>query len=92
MRLEAKTEKESDGGRAEKSSTCLTVIGDITYTNNEAEDDNIPCMTSVFAKAVLTRRNGTLNHPHRDAPDASERARAHAHGEISLRIFQPDVR
>lgn len=67
------------------------MIGDITYTNNEAEDDNIPCMTSVFAKAVLTRRNGTLNHPHRDAPDASERARARAR-EISLRIFQPDVR
>lgn len=44
------------------------VIGDITYTNNEAEDDNIFCMTSVFVKAVLTQRNGTLNHPH--APDA----------------------
>lgn len=44
------------------------VIGDITYTNNEAEDDNIFCMTSVFVKAVLTQRDGTLNHPH--APDA----------------------
>lgn len=88
VRLEAKTEKESDGGRA-KSSTCLTVIGDITYTNNEAEDDNIPCMTSVFAKAVLTRRNGTLNHAQCDAPTHPERARAR---QISLRIFQPDVR
>lgn len=77
----------TEGGR--KSSTCLTVIGDITYTNNEAEDDNIPCMTSVFAKAVLTRRNGTLNHPHRDAPDASERVRARAHGRFHFTFSSP---
>lgn len=48
-----KAERESDRGRA-KTSTCLMVIGDTTYTNNEAADDNIFCMMSVFAKAVLT--------------------------------------
>lgn len=53
------------------------VIGDITYTNNEAEDDNIFCMTSVFVKAVLTQRNGTLNHPH--APDAYAQWHAQTH-------------
>lgn len=85
MRLEAKTEKESDGGRA-KSSTCLTVIGDITYTNNEAVDDNILCMTSVFAKAVLTQRNGTLNHPHCDAPT---HLNAHARGKFHFAFSSP---
>lgn len=72
------------------------VIGDITYTNNEAEDDNIFCMTSVFVRTVLTQRNGTLNHPH--APDAysqcgdtsKKHTRTHA-PDISLHIFLPDV-
>ena len=50
------------------------VIGDITYTNNDAEDDNIFCMTCTFVKAVLTQRNGTLNHPH--APEVYTRQRA----------------
>lgn len=49
--------------REGETSTCLMLIGDITYTNNEAEDDNIFCMTSAFVKAVLTQWNGTLNHP-----------------------------
>lgn len=75
-----------------EASTCLMAIGDITYTNNEAEDDNIFCMMSVFVKAVLTQRDGTLNHPH--APDvrvAHTHARAHMLARISLHIFQPDV-
>lgn len=61
-----------------ETSTCLMAIGDITYTNNEAEDDNIFCMMSVFVKAVLTQRDGTLNHPH--APDVRiARTYTHAH-------------
>lgn len=56
--------REGEWQREGETSTCLMVIGDITYTNNEAEDDNIFCMTSVFVKAVLTQGNGTLNHPH----------------------------
>ncbi|KAI9523478.1 hypothetical protein NQZ68_027336 [Dissostichus eleginoides] len=61
--------REGERQREGETSTCLMVIGDIAYTNNEAEDDNIFCMTSVFVKAVLTQRNGTLNHPH--APDVN---------------------
>lgn len=56
-------DREGERRREGETSACLMVIGDITYTNNEAEDDNIFCMTSVFVKAVLTQRNGTLNHP-----------------------------
>lgn len=67
-----------------ETSTCLMAIGDITYTNNEAEDDNIFCMMSVFVKAVLTQRDGTLNHPH--APDvriAGTYTHAHAREDFT---------
>lgn len=57
---DSKGERQGKG----ETSTCLMAIGDITYTNNEAEDDNIFCMMSVFVKAVLTQQDGTLNHPH----------------------------
>ncbi len=69
--------REGEWQREGETSTCLMVIGDITYTNNEAEDDNIFCMTSVFVKAVLTQRNGTLNHPH--APDVYAQWHAQTH-------------
>lgn len=70
-------DREGEWQREGETSTCLMVIGDITYTNNEAEDDNIFCMTSVFVKAVLTQRNGTLNHPH--APDMYTQWHAQTH-------------
>lgn len=41
VRLEAETEKESDGGRA-RSSARVTAMGDIAHTNSEAEDDAPP--------------------------------------------------
>lgn len=69
--------REGEWQREGETSTCLMVIGDIIYTNNEAEDDNIFRMTSVFVKAVLTQRNGTLNHPH--TPDVYAQWHAQTH-------------
>lgn len=56
----AATAKESDKGRMKPPRAWWRM----ETSNNEAEDDNIFCMMSVFVKAVLTQRDGTLNHPH----------------------------
>lgn len=91
MQSEAKKEKESDertdgrtDGRRTRRSTCLTLTGDISYTNNEAKDDKILCMTS--ATAVLARHTGTLNHPHRDAPTQLD---THAHRRFHFAFSSP---
>lgn len=74
---------------------CLMVIGGITYTNNEASDDNIFCMTSTFVKAVLTRRNSTLDHRLAAVvfarSYASEYTHTHTLTQFSFHIFRPNV-
>lgn len=81
--IDSERERQGKG----ETSTCLMAIGDITYTNNEAEDDNIFCMMSVFVKAVLTQRDGTLNHPH--ALDVHMQRHTHTHTQMHPKQARP---
>lgn len=78
---------EGEWQREGETSTCLMVIGDITYTNNEAEDDNIFCMMSVSVKAVLTQQNGTLNHPQAADMYAQWHAQTHLNTHACTKRF-----
>lgn len=64
------------------------VIGDITYANNEAVDDNIFSLMSVYVKAVLTQPNGTLNHPQVPEVLGQQHTNIQTNMVISLHIFQ----